>query len=270
MSFQPIVPVGGIAGWAFLRQTRDAQENAFSASAPVSRATEYFAERIGDVRSAADLVSDRRLLSVALGAFGLDADIDSGFFVRKVLEEGTSSEEALSNRLADKRYLALSEAFGFGDIPGGNAARPGFAEDLVRQYTERQFEAAIGRSNPDMRLVLGLERELADLAGRSLSNDGQWYTVMGTPPLRAVFEKALGFPASIGTLDVDRQLDLFKARAEERLGSSQIGVLASPEGREAITRRFLAVSEIAGGASPTTRGSAALAMLTSTPILPMT
>jgi hypothetical protein len=70
-------------------------------------------------------VGDRRLLEVALGAFGLDDDIRNRFFIRKVLEEGTTSpSRRFANRLSDKRYLALAETFGFGDRPGGNVGAP--------------------------------------------------------------------------------------------------------------------------------------------------
>ncbi|MGI9388684.1 MAG: hypothetical protein ACR2O1_01390 [Boseongicola sp.] len=89
MTYQPVVPAGGNVGWNFLSRTRDAQQDAFNASSQVVRDTEYFREKIGGVQTAEDLVSDRRLLSIALGAFGLAEDVGNKFFVRKVLEEGT-------------------------------------------------------------------------------------------------------------------------------------------------------------------------------------
>lgn len=39
----------------------------------------YFRAKIGSVKTAEQLVSDRRLLKVALGAFGLEADINNRF-----------------------------------------------------------------------------------------------------------------------------------------------------------------------------------------------
>ncbi len=72
MSFQPVVPLSGYVGWRFLERTIDAQQEAFNTSQPIARATDYFREKIAQVRTADDLVADRQLLSVALGAFGLD------------------------------------------------------------------------------------------------------------------------------------------------------------------------------------------------------
>ena len=115
MTYAPVVPFGGLAGWAFLTRTREAQKTAFASSPAVQRDEAYFRDRIGGISSAEELVSDRRLLSVALGAFGLEDDINNRYFIRKVLEDGTLDPKALGNKLADKRYLELSKAFGFGD-----------------------------------------------------------------------------------------------------------------------------------------------------------
>ena len=115
MSFQPIIPLSGLAGWNFLNRTMDTQRTAFENSPTIKRDTDYFREKIGEISSAKDLVADRRLLGVALGAFGLEADIGNKYFVQKILEDGTLDPEALGNKLADKRYLAMAETFGFGD-----------------------------------------------------------------------------------------------------------------------------------------------------------
>jgi hypothetical protein len=263
MSFQPLAPFGGTIGWNFMQRTKEAQEQLFARSPSVARLSEHFTSRIGSVRSADDLVSDRQLLRVALGAFGLDGDINNRFFIRKVLEEGTADRGALANRLADKRYLALAEAFGFGDRLGGNTQRPDFAEGIVSRYRERQFESAVGQANPDMRLALGLRRELTELSARTMSNDGRWFTMMANPPLRAVFERALSLPSSVGGLDIDRQLSIFKERAQSRLGTADFASLAKEEGYASLVKSFLTSADLGGAGAPAARGSAALALLTS-------
>ena len=162
-------------------------------------------------------MADRRLLAVALGAFGLDDDIDNRFFIRKVLEEGThrtripcqpACRQALSRHGRGLRLRPSAPQH------GAQRLRP----RIVAAYRARQFEVAVGAQSPDMRLALGLERELADLAARDLSENAMWFTVMATPPLRTVFESAFGLPPSIGTLDIDRQLELFKDRARAAFG----------------------------------------------------
>ena len=89
-------------------------------------------------------MADRQLLKVALGAFGLDSEIDKKAFIRKILEEGTTAPTALANRLTDKSYHKLSAAFGFGDPGGANTGDDGFAAKIVEAYKTRAFEAAVG------------------------------------------------------------------------------------------------------------------------------
>ena len=139
----------------------------------------------------------------------------------------------------------------------------GFAERIVALYEARSFEAAVGEQDPSLRLALNLERELPELAGRGISERAKWFTVMGTPPLRQVFETAFGLPASFGTLDVDRQLDVFRSKAEAVFGSSDLSRFADPEAREELTRRFLALSQIKQGfGTSTSPAGTALALLT--------
>lgn len=260
MSFQPVVPSAGLAGWAFLSSTREAQESAFQSGAALTRDTDYFQERIGEIRTAEDLVSDRRLLRVALGAFGLDSDIDSRFFVRKVLEEGTTDDQALANRLSDKRYQAMSEAFGF-DLSPPNTVLSTFGPGIVESYRTRQFEVAVGNTSPDMRLALSIEREVQTIAERGLTGAAAWFTVMATPPLRAVVEQALSIPSSVGALDVDQQLEIFRGKAAAVFGSADFEGLATDEGIDTLRTRFLAQSDLTGTPSGSTRGSVALALL---------
>jgi hypothetical protein len=260
MSFQPVAPLGGLAGWTFLERTRDRQEATFQKSPTIVRRTAEFTERIARVSSAEELVRDRALLEVALGAFGLNDDIRNRFFVRKVLEEGTLSPSALSNRLSDKRYLAFSEAFGFGDVPGGKVKRPGFAADIVARYLERQFEVAVGQTNKDLRIALGLDRELGEIVTRRQTNDARWFTAMASPPVRTVLERALRVPTQAASVQIDQQLNLFKERAALRLGTSDFAAIASPEGIEKLRRAFLTAPDT-NASMGIARGAGALAIL---------
>jgi len=264
MSFQPVVPFGGFAGWSFLERTRDAQQGAFDRSTSIQRSTDAFRERIGSITTAEQLVNDRQLLSVALGAFGLDEDIGNRFFIRKVLDEGTVNDQSFANRLSDKRYFELSKAFGF-DLTPPNTQISTFADDIVDRFKGRQFEIAVGETAPDIRLVLSLERELPQIASRSLSEDGKWFTIMSTPPLRTVFERAFNLPSSVGALDIDQQLSIFKERATVWFGEEGVSQFADRERIDELTRRFFASSESQNGPSSSTRGSAALALLQSSP-----
>ena len=99
MTYNVQVGNGGYLGWKLLQRTLDTQQSAFSRSTELQRSRDYFTENISTIRSAEDLVSNYKLLSVALRAFGLDDDLNNRFFIRKVLEADPQDKTSLVNRL---------------------------------------------------------------------------------------------------------------------------------------------------------------------------
>ena len=261
MTYIPVVPFAGFAGWAFLERTRESQQEAFNSSAKLQLDADYFRENISSAMTAEDLVSDRRLMAVALGAFGLDADINNKFFMRKVLEDGTLDDDALGNRLADKRYLAFAKAFGFGDFSVANTQLSDFPDEIISAYQVRQFEIAVGEQNQDMRLALGFEREIDDLLAIDTTANGFWFSIMGSKSLRAVFDTAMGLPLAFGALDLDQQMATYREKAERIFGGTEVAQFADPEVREKLVRLFLVRSQAANEFSLSTPGAVALALL---------
>lgn len=243
MSYQPVLPLGGYTGWRFLQRTLDRQQAAFRESAPVQRATDYFHANIAKAKTAADLVKDRRLLQVALGAFGLSGDLDAKAFIQKVLEGGTLKSDALANKLADKRYAALAQEFGYGNL-GARTGLPGFADKIVARYEKQAFQEAVGEADNSMRLALNLSDGIREIADKTSNVNAQWYSVMGNPPLREVFQTALGLPPSTAGIDVDKQLVLFKQRAQASFGTVKLSDFADPARQEKLIRLFLLRSEM--------------------------
>lgn len=247
MTYQPVVPIGGFAGWQFLQRTMETQRAAHDAAPQRQREIAYFNETIASVDTAEELVSDRRLLGVALGAFGLDEDINNRAFLQQILEGGTLDRQALANKLTDRRYREFSAAFGFGDSALPATLQAGFAAEITGAYLERQFEIGVGNVSPDMRLALGLERDLPALIERGLEDETAWFSIMGNPPLRRVFETAFGLPAAFGALDLEKQLETFRDRSERAFGASEVKDFADPETREELLRVFLVRAELQGG-----------------------
>lgn len=259
MSFQPIVPMSGYAGWVFLNRTMEAQQEAHQKG--LQSDTDYFAENIGEVRTAEELVADRRLLSVALGAFGLDADIDNKFFIQKVLSEGTSDSNSLANKLADDAYSDFSKAFGFGEGIPPRTTLTGFADEIIGAYQQFQFEVDVGAQNEDFRLALYAQRELADIAESGASVDTKWYSVMGSTALRTVFETTFGLPSSFASIDLEDQLETFKDKAQRQFGSEDLEMFSDPESLDKFVQTFLLRSELANGAQSLTSANTALILL---------
>lgn len=243
--FQPVISLSGLPGWTMLNRTMAVQTMAFNASPSIVRDTEYFETTIHSIGSAEELVADRRLMRVALGAFGLQDDINNRFLIRKVLEGGVADPASLANRLADDRYKQLSEAFGFGNtLAGPHTGDEGFGADITAKFRTRSFEVAVGNQDESLRLAMNAVRELAEIGSDRATENTRWFRILGTPPLRSVFETAFGLPAGVGQLDLDRQLEIFKEAAQDKLGIDSIDAFANDAVREDLVETYLLRNQI--------------------------
>ena len=239
MVFQPVIGLGGYPGWLTLQRTETRQREVFEASPSLQRNINYFRENIANATTAEALVSDRRLLTVALGAFGLDEEIGKRAFVQKVLEGGTQQSSAFANRLGEPRYRAFAEAFGYGNVDAGsNVLLDSFREDIIARYKVRAFDRAVGEVDSDARLALNFRREAAALVADNATAETKWFRILGQRPLREVISTALNIPSEAAQLDIDKQQKIFSDKAAGLLGDSDPSVLSSPE---VIDRRIAAV-----------------------------
>jgi len=240
MPIAPVLPTSGLTGWRFLNDSLETQEKLFNSSPDISRDVDYFNENIGDVKTLDDLMGDRRILKVALGAFGLGDEINKGAFVRKVLEEGTEDRSAFAVRLNNSDYLDMARTFDFssGELTLSDSQRA----NITKQYQEETFEVSLGEVDNSMRLALNFQRDIAEIADQGLSENAGWFKVMGSVPLRTVFESAFNMPSGFAQLDIDRQKELLVI--------------------ETTIRRYLLQEQVANGPSANTPGSAALSILT--------
>ena len=260
MPFTPVVPMGGLAGLRFVERTYERQLETFARSPDIRREVDYFLAHAGEIRSAEELVGDRRLLRVALGAFGLADEVDKRAFVRKVLEEGTLDPRSLANRLADPAWARLAGALGFGDA-GGMLVFEGVRRDIADRFRLRQFERAVGDVDLDVRLALNFKREIGEILASSGTGKSAWLRILGSQPLRRVVEGAFGLPSGFAGLEIDRQVAILRERTEGLFGGGSAAVFSEPENLDLLLRRFLATAGAAAGPPAGTRGAAALALL---------
>lgn len=267
MSFTPIVGGGGYLGYRLLQRSQDKQQAAFNRSPQITRNIAYFQANISKATTAADLVNDRRLLSVALGAFGLDDEIDKKAFVRKVLESDTTDQKSLVNRLSDPRYQAFAEAFGYGDTTkGANVTGDTFASDIVSRYKQLEFERSVGDVDPDIRLALNFKREIGDVANGASVDTAGVLQILGDGPLRQFVTAALGLPTTIANLPVDRQKQLVENGLQRAFGSKSPAVFKDSAKVDKAIQRFFALRQIQNGAQASSPASTALTLLQSTGI----
>lgn len=260
MSFQPFVLGTGLPGWNLLNATLEMQKSAFNQSRPTLSDSNYFLERFADINSPDDIVSDRRLMRVVLGAYGLSDDIENRYFIKTVMAEGVADPEALANRLADRRYRALAADFDFSGLSPTHKADPGLSSRTVENFRNQTFEIEIGKADNDMRLALGFSRELSTVWRAASSNSAAWYQILATPPLREVLQTSLGLPSEFVRLDIDDQHSRIQAKAQSVFGTNDTGELAGAALANQITQRFLLIRQ-AGSMSGRTSLQTALVLL---------
>ncbi|MEM9498839.1 MAG: DUF1217 domain-containing protein [Pseudomonadota bacterium] len=158
MTFTPVITGGGLAGYSLLVQTRERQQAAFNASVPIARDVTAFGADLETLRSADDLLGNRAALRVALGAFGLEEDINNTAFLRSVLNSDLADETSFANRLRDPRYLGLARAFGFNSADGPQIGGTG----VIASLSQVQSAEALLADSRALRSVLqtfGLQRD---------------------------------------------------------------------------------------------------------------
>lgn len=264
MFFQPAIGVGGYGGWRILQATASRQQETFEKSPSLGRDIEYFRENITKATTAEALVKDRRLLRVALGAFGLSSEINKQALVQKILADGTEEPTAFANRLGDARFKNLAEAFDYGNITAGsNILLKSFREDIIARFKTQEFERAVGETDGDMRLALNFKREIGAIASSESVDRVGWFQVMGQRPLRTLISTALGLPESVAQLDLDKQQEIFQDKARDLFGDSSVSVFTDPENVETAIRRFFLFQQIKDGSTTVTPGTTALTLLQS-------
>lgn len=263
MTFYPAIPLGGYAGWRIFNRSADQQRETFAGLQTVQRDIDYLRAHIGDALTSESLIGDRRLLRIALTAFGLESEIDKKAYIRRVLDDGTDRGDAFANRINDPRWREFSRAFGYGNITGPRTLLDSFNRSLATMYVDRAFEARVGDVSADMRLALNFRREIVKIANHPDADRIGWFQIMGQRPLRAVMEAALGLPASLGAIDIDKQNEIFSEAAARQLGDPSAAAFRDPANVEDAIRKFFLRRDLEGGAaSNATRGAAALALLT--------
>ncbi|KIC19805.1 DUF1217 domain-containing protein [Leisingera sp. ANG-Vp] len=200
--------------------------------------------RLDELDSATQLVFDRSLFEASLDIFGLSHRITDFDVMTRTLDSDLSSSISYANLHHDKRMTAMAHAFAFNEGAAGQEYPEGFAEELAELFTTRQFEIQIGETDQNMRLALAFERELQTVADAGGSEDAHWYGIIGSPPLKTIFESALGLPSSFGQLDVDRQVEEMKERTFAAFGTTHPADLLEPEKLDEVRNRFLLLSDL--------------------------
>lgn len=164
----------------------------------VQRETGYYLQNIGSVKSADEFVSDRRLVTYAMTAFGLGDMAYAKAFVRKILAEGHEDSSAFVNKLADKRYLEFAKTFDFKRYGGAATAFGSAQQGVADKYVRQALETQSGSGNEGVRLALYFERNASKL--NSVTE------ILTDKAMTQVVKTVLRLPEVFSLVDIDKQI----------------------------------------------------------------
>lgn len=212
----------------------------------VKRATDSYLATIENVKSIDDFMSNDRVYSYVMKAFGLEDMAYAKAFIRRVLTEGIDDADSMANRLTDTRFRDLAETFNFARYGATAMTFSRTRQGVVDRYLNQTLEIEAGNSNEGVRLALYFSRKAA-----SVTNT---YSLMGDRALLKVTQIALGLSASTSALDIERQKEMIDKRLD-------IEDLKDPAKLEKFLTRFAVLWDIE---QPQTTSSSIVNLFTDT------
>lgn len=163
----------------------------------VRRESEYYLDRIGSIRTIDEFFADNRLYNYAMKAHGLEDMAYAKAFMRKVLSEGTDSDDAFANKLSDSRYKDLVASLNFARYGEAATSFDRAQKGVVDKYNRQTLEMNAGSENSGVRLALYFERMAPAITSG--------YSIIADPALSQVVRTVLQLPDEFVATDVDRQ-----------------------------------------------------------------
>ncbi len=218
---------------------------AMTAAEPaVKSAAAYFEANIGKVKSAADLVSNYRLLSYAMQAYGLSDQINSTALIKQVLEGGVGNPKALANTLTDPRWRAFAAAFDFTDPGAKSPTSASAVATTTKNYVEQQLETDQGQQNVGVQLALYFQRVAPTITNA--------YGILGDKNLLEVVQTIFGLAPTVSASQIDAE-----AASVGRL--APVATLHDPAKVQQLTERFTAMYDASYGPASGASSSLTLA-----------
>ncbi|WP_425463435.1 DUF1217 domain-containing protein [Mesorhizobium intechi] len=168
--------------------------------------TSYYLANITKVKSVDDLMSNSRLYTYALAAFGLDSATENKDLIKQVLQGGVRDPNSVANKQKDPAYAALASAFNFEQYGEAATTINPAQQPTVDKYMRQTLEEDAGQTNEGVRLALYFQRKAPDITS--------WYDVLADTALASVVRTALGLPDSFATADIDKQAQLFEQKLD--------------------------------------------------------
>lgn len=225
----------GIAGWKLLQGKSPKDFKAFSKDPILQRDLAYLRENLPKKLTAQSLLADRRLETMVLKAYGLDAQVGYEALMRKVLESNPDDSNSIAGRMTDYRYRQIARELNYGGlaIPEIPAAPSSMTLQVDGVMPGQGFTSASGSFG-------GIELQAVDLTGLNSRSEI-------AAALQAAFRKADGGRTDIAVTTLGMKLVITDAQGR---GVGSLGFVADPDS----TPRAYLVSQAAGSRSVAASG----------------
>jgi hypothetical protein len=185
------------------------------------------------VTSIKDFVSNYRLLSYALDAYGLGDQVNSTALVTQVLEGGVSNPKSLANTLSNPNWAKFAAAFNFAADGASSISTASAVKATTSAYVEQNLETDEGEQDPGVQLALYFQRVAP--------TESSGMDIMGDENLLDVVQTIFGLPPETTGTNIDDEA----AEISRLVPTSE---LQSPKELQLLTERFTAMYDLDYGA----------------------
>jgi hypothetical protein len=168
--------------------------------------TSDYLKAVVNVKSIDDFLNNDTVYTYAMKAFGLDPSASSKGFIKQILEGGVSDPNSLANKQPDKAYAALAQAFNFNELGADTTTYSQPQQGTVDKYVRQQLENEAGQDDTGVQLALYFQRSAPSI--------NSYYDILADNALSQVVRTALGFPDTMGLMDVDQQVSILKSKID--------------------------------------------------------
>jgi hypothetical protein len=175
-----------------------------AAKPDVARESKYYLDNISKIKSIDDFLSNKRVFSFAMKAFGLQDMAYAKGFMKKVLEGGVADANSYANRLADTKYKDFAKTFDFKTYGPATMATSATQQAVVDKYVRQTMEEKAGEQNEGVRLALYFQRQAPNIKTA--------YNLLADKAMLQVTQTALGFSPMTSMASIEKQAKMIESK----------------------------------------------------------
>lgn len=196
----------------------------------------YYQDKIQGVETVEDLLADRGIVDVVLGAYGFDPKTVTDDFLKKIFASDLGDRKSFVNQQGDNNWAELVASFNF-DGEGkltrstlGTVQQRGETLETINLFMRQTLEENEGQSSEAVRLALYFERTAPTITSA--------YDIIADSALTEVFRTIYGFSEDFSNMDVDAQAKAIKSKLD-------LADLQDPKKLQRLIERYTAMYDTA-------------------------